>query len=62
MNIQIGSYNAHFQIVPLFGIALGYLYYTPEQEEDFDIEEEDNYSRHQVLFLLFALVVTVWKS
>jgi len=62
MTIQIGDYNLHFQLTLLHGIAAGYIYYAPDLEENFDEETEDNYSRHQVLFLLFALIVDVWKS
>lgn len=62
MTITIGNYNLHFQLAPLYGIALGYIYYAPDLEEDFDYEEEDNYGRHQLLFVFFALIVDVWKS
>jgi hypothetical protein len=62
MTIQIGDYNLHFQLAPLHGISVGYIYYAPDLEEDFDEETEDYYSRHQVLLLLFALIVNVWKS
>lgn len=62
MTISIGNYNFYIQIAQLHGIALGYIYYAPNLEEDFNEEQEDNYGRHQLLFLLFALIVDVWKS
>lgn len=63
MIIQLGKYNLHFQFAPIFGISLGYIFYTPLHEPDIDeIDEEDDYSRHQLMFLIFALIVTVWKS
>lgn len=63
MIIQIGGYNLHFQISPLFGISLGYIFYSPHHEPDLEeIDEEDDYSRHQLMLLFFALIVTVWKS
>lgn len=62
MTITIGNYNFHLQVAPLHGVSVGYIYYAPDLEEDFDEETEDNYSRHQLLFLIFALIVDVWKS
>lgn len=62
MTITIGNYNLHFQFALLHGVAAGYIYYAPDLEEDFDEETEDNYGRHQLLFVLFALIVDVWKS
>jgi hypothetical protein len=62
MTISFGNYNLHFQLAPLYGVAMGYIYYAPDLEDDFDSEEEDNYGRHQLLFLFVALIVDVWKS
>ena len=62
MTIQIGNYNFYIQLAFLHGVAAGYIYYAPDLEEDFDEETEDNYGRHQLLLLLFALIVDVWKS
>jgi hypothetical protein len=53
----------HFQFVPTYGLALGYLFYNPLQEPDTDeIDEDDYFERHTLLLTLFALIVTVWKS
>jgi len=63
MIIQFGSYNLHFQLAPLYGVSVGYLFYTPHHEPDYNIdEEEEDYQRHQLMLFIFALIVTVWKS
>lgn len=63
MIIQIGNYNLHFQLAPLFGVSLGYLFYSPYQEPDVEeLDEDEEYQRHQLMLLIFALIVTVWKS
>jgi hypothetical protein len=63
MIINFGNTQIHFQFVPTYGFALGYLFYNPLQEPDTDeIDEDDYYERHTLLLTLFALIVTVWKS
>lgn len=63
MIINFGNTQMHFQFVPTYGLALGYLFYNPLQEPDTDeLDEEDYFERHTVLLTLFALIVTVWKS
>ena len=57
MNIQIGDKSYHFRIAPLFGLAIGYIYYEPEQE---DIDEE--WDRHQILLGIFAIIITTWTD
>jgi len=63
MIINFGNTQMHFQFVPTYGLALGYLFYNPLQEPDTDeLDEEDYFERHTLLLTLFALIVTVWKS
>ena len=63
MIIQFGEYQVHIQLVPSYGIGLGYLYYNPLLEPDTDeIDEEDYFERHTVLLTFFALIVNVWRS
>lgn len=63
MIIQFGEYQVHIQLVPAYGIGLGYLYYNPLLEPDTDeIDEEDFFERHTVLLTFFALIVNVWRS
>jgi hypothetical protein len=63
MIINFGNTQIHIQLVPTYGLALGYLYYNPLQEPDTDeIDEDDYFERHTLLLTLFALIVTVWKS
>ena len=61
MNINIGNTDFNFQVAPLYGVGLGYIYYDPELDQE-EVEEEEYFQRHQFLFLIFALIVTVWKS
>ena len=58
MIITNGNKNYDIQLVPLHGFAVGYLYYHPAQEGD----DEEEWSRHQLLFGLFGLLITVWKN
>lgn len=63
MTIQIGSYLLHFQLAPLYGLAAGYVFYTPTHEPDVEeVDEDEDYHRHQLMLFIFALIVTVWKS
>lgn len=63
MTITIGNYNLHFQLAPLYGLAAGYVFYAPTHEPDVEeIDEDEDYQRHQLMFIFFALIVTVWKS
>jgi hypothetical protein len=51
----------HWQIVPLQGCALGYLYWNTTLEEDYE-EGEDFVERHQFMFLVFAIILTRWED
>lgn len=63
MTIDFGNTQMHIQFVPSYGLALGYLYYSPLLEPDTDeIDEDEMFERHTLILGIFALIVTVWKS
>lgn len=57
MTIQNGNKGYDIQLVPLYGFAIGYIYYHPSQEE-----EEDEWHRHQILLGIFAILITTWTD
>jgi hypothetical protein len=48
MNINIGNTDLNFQVAPLYGVGLGYIYYDPELDQE-EVEEEEYFQRHQFL-------------
>lgn len=62
MNINIGNIDLNFQVAPLYGVGVGYIYFDPNLEEEEAVDDDEYFQRHQFLFLVFALIITVWKS
>jgi hypothetical protein len=63
MQISIGNVEIHTQIIKIYGVALGVLYYDPNLEPDFDeVPEEEFYSQVTIMFLFVGIHITIWKS
>ena len=63
MNLSFSNLNFNFQIIPLYGLSIGLLYYDPNLEPDIDkIDPEDFYSQITIMALIFGIHITVWRS
>lgn len=63
MNLSFSNLNFNFQIIPLYGLSIGLLYYDPNLEPDMDkVDPEDFYSQITIMALIFGIHITVWKS
>ena len=63
--IQLGFGNTeiHIQIIPIYGLAAGVLYYNPNLEPDNEPVEPEEYFE-QITIMLFAVGIhlTIWKQ
>jgi hypothetical protein len=51
-----------FQIIPIYGLSFGVLYYNPNLEPDSEqVDEEDFYHQLTIMFLIFGFHITWWK-
>jgi len=62
MNINFDNGGYHFQLVPLYGFAIGYLYYHPSHEDIDIVDDDTEWSKHQVCLGIFAIIVTTWRD
>lgn len=63
MNLSFSNLNFNFQIIPLYGLSIGLLYYDPNLEPDIEkVDPEDFYSQITLMALIFGIHITVWKS
>lgn len=50
------------QIIPIYGLSFGVLYYNPNLEPDnSEVDEEDFYHQLTIMFLVFGFHITWWK-
>tara|TARA_R100000541_G_scaffold46631_1_gene53742 strand:+ start:1544 stop:1735 length:192 start_codon:yes stop_codon:yes gene_type:complete len=62
MEFSTKNYGFNIQIIPTYGIALGFLYYNPNLEPDNSIVlDEDYYDQLTLLFIIFGLHITWWR-
>lgn len=56
--------EVNIQAVPIYGAALGVLYYDPNLEPDRkeDVPQEEFFQQLTLCFLLFGIHITVWKE
>lgn len=51
-----------FQIIPIYGLSFGVLYYNPNLEPDSEpVDEEDFFHQLTIMFLIFGFHITWWK-
>jgi hypothetical protein len=63
MNLSFNDFNLNIQIVPIYGVSVGIIYYDPNLEPDLeDVEPEEFYSQVTLMFLFFGLHLTFWKG
>lgn len=50
------------QLIPIYGFALGVLYYNPNLEPDLpDVKPEDFYHQLTITFFIFGIHITWWE-
>jgi hypothetical protein len=55
--------GANLQFIPVYGLSVGILYYDPTLEPSVDeVAEEDFYRQITIMFLVFAIHLTLWKN
>ena len=63
MNLSFNNFNLNIQIVPIYGMSVGVIYYDPNLEPDMeDVEPEEFYSQITMMFLFFGLHLTFWRG
>jgi hypothetical protein len=63
MNLSFNDFNLNIQIVPIYGLSVGVIYYDPNLEPDMeDVEPEEFYSQITMMFFFFGLHLTFWRG
>lgn len=63
IEIHLGGFSATLQLIPIYGLSAGLLYYNPRLEPDVDeVPEEEMYHQITLMFFAFGLHITVWES
>ena len=63
--IQIDTPNGgtNIQLIPVYGLSVGVLYYDPTLEPDSDeVAEEDFFRQITIMIFLFAIHITLWRN
>jgi hypothetical protein len=62
MTLDFGNTGVNIQLIPIYGLSAGVLYYDPNLEPDVEsVEPEDYYQQITLMLLLFGLHITIWK-
>ena len=60
MHFFFGDKQVSIQLIPIYGLSLGILYYDPNLEPDNgQVEEEEFYQQITVMFILFGVHITI---
>ena len=63
MNLSFNDFNLNIQIIPIYGLSVGVIYYDPNLEPDMeDVEPEEFYSQITMMFFFFGLHLTFWRG
>jgi len=62
VEFRINNYGFNVQLIPSYGIALGFLYYNPNLEPSLPkVEDEEYYEQLTFIFLIFGIHITWWR-
>lgn len=62
MQIDFGSVGVDLQIIPIYGLSAGVLYYDPNLEPDTDnVDQDEFYQQVTIMLFVFGLHITVWR-
>jgi len=60
INFFINDTQITIQAIPLYGLAVGFLYYNPNLEPDLDsVDEDDYFEQITIMFLFFGIHITI---
>lgn len=63
MQLSFGNTQIDIQIIPLYGLAAGLLYYDPNLEPDVEpVDPEEYFQQVTLMFFAFGIHFTVWRS
>ena len=63
MNLSFNDFNLNIQIIPIYGLSVGVIYYDPNLEPDMEnVEPEEFYSQITMMFFFFGLHLTFWRG
>lgn len=63
MQLVFGNTEIHIQIIPIYGLAAGVLYYNPNLEPDDEpVEPEEYFEQITLMFFAFGIHLTIWKQ
>jgi hypothetical protein len=62
MEFKTNNFGFHLQIIPIYGLSLGILYYNPNLEPiSTKVNDDDFYEQLTAMFLIFGLHLTWWR-
>ena len=62
MDGYFSNFGFNIQFIPLYGIAIGFLYYNPNLEPNNEkTKKEDFYEQLTFMFLLFGIHITWYR-
>lgn len=62
INFDFFNTGVNMQIIPLYGLSAGVLYYNPNLEPNQeDVDPEDMYHQITIMFFALAIHITYWK-
>ena len=54
-----GDKQVTIQLIPVYGLSLGVLYYDPNLEPDKEEEAEEFFQQITIMFVFFAIHITI---
>lgn len=62
IDFNINNIGINIQIIPVYGLATGILYYNPNLEPEPDnVPEDEFFEQVTILLLFFGIHITWWK-
>lgn len=60
INFFFNDTQITIQAIPLYGLAVGILYYNPNLEPDLEpVDEDDYFEQITIMFLFFGIHITI---
>lgn len=63
INFNINNTLINIQLIPIYGISAGILYYNPNLEPDLEpVDEDEFYEQLSIMFIFFGFNITWFKT
>ena len=59
MHFFFGDKQVTIQLIPIYGLSLGVLYYDPNLEPDQEEEVEEYFQQITIMFIFFGIHITI---